>query len=94
MKKVWKPPIPTRCIHARSSAIPSLVMLPFIQCHQTRGLALSGGATKPASRSAAGGALTVSSASGDTAEIAISGPASRDALRRVLMVHTQPVGSW
>ena len=30
--------------------MPSLVMLPFIQCHQTRGLALSGGLAKPRSR--------------------------------------------
>jgi hypothetical protein len=31
--------------------MPSLVMLPFIQCHQTRGLAESGGFLKPRSRS-------------------------------------------
>src|ERR1035438_10497081 len=39
--------MPTRFIHSRSSLMPSLVMLPFIQCHQTRGLALSGGFWKP-----------------------------------------------
>ncbi len=39
--------MPTRFIHSRSALMPSLVMLPFIQCHQTRGLALSGGFSKP-----------------------------------------------
>src|SRR5256885_998854 len=39
--------MPTRCIHSRSSLIPSLEMLPFIQCHQTRGLADCGGLSKP-----------------------------------------------
>src|ERR1035438_4229225 len=39
--------MPTRFIHSRSALMPSLVMLPFIQCHQTRGLALSGGFWKP-----------------------------------------------
>src|ERR1035437_10165686 len=47
--KFWKPPMPTRFIHSRSSLMTSLVMLPFIQCHQTRGLALSGGFWKPRS---------------------------------------------
>src|SRR6266403_2124401 len=41
--------MPTRFIHSRSSLIPSLVMFPFIQCHQTRGFALSGGFRKPLS---------------------------------------------
>jgi len=44
--KFWKPPIPTRFIHSKSALMPCLVMLPFIQCHQTRGLALSGGFRK------------------------------------------------
>src|SRR5215469_6952305 len=42
--------MPTLCIHSKSSLIPSLVMLPFIQCHHTRGLAESGGALNPASK--------------------------------------------
>src|SRR6266567_9523968 len=45
--KFWKPATPTRCIHSRSSLMPSLVMLPFIQCHHTRGRAPSGGFSKP-----------------------------------------------
>src|SRR6185437_13234509 len=39
--------MPTRCIQPRSSLMPSLVILPFIQCHHTRGFALSGGFSKP-----------------------------------------------
>src|SRR4029453_18079160 len=46
--------MPTRCIHSRSSLMPSFVMLPFIQCHHTRGLASSGGAWKPCSSAAPG----------------------------------------
>jgi hypothetical protein len=38
--------MPTRFIHSRSAVIPSRVTLPFIQCHQTRGLASSGGVRK------------------------------------------------
>src|SRR5688572_17449206 len=44
------PPIPTRFIHSRSAVIPSRVTLPFIQCHQTRGLASSGGVRAARSR--------------------------------------------
>src|SRR5258708_5925644 len=44
--------MPTRFIHSKSSLMPSLVMLPFIQCHQTRGLAEFGGFLKPSSREA------------------------------------------
>src|SRR5450755_1139430 len=39
--------MPTRFIHSKSSLMPSLVMLPFIQCHHTRGLAEFGGFSKP-----------------------------------------------
>src|ERR1035441_792997 len=46
--------MPTRFIHSRSSLIPSFVMLPFIQCHQTRGLALLGGFWKPRSNGSPG----------------------------------------
>ncbi len=35
------------CIHSRSSLMPSLVMLPFIQCHHTRGRAPLGGFSNP-----------------------------------------------
>ena len=45
--------MPTRFIHSRSSLMPSLAMLPFIQCHQTRGLALSGGSRNPRSSGSA-----------------------------------------
>src|ERR1035437_2023514 len=45
--KFWNPPRPTRCIHSRSSLMPSLLMFPFIQCHHTSGRALCGGFTKP-----------------------------------------------
>src|SRR2546423_11523353 len=38
--------MPTRCIHSRSFLMPSLVMLPFIQCHHTRGFASFGGLIK------------------------------------------------
>ena len=38
----WKPPSPTRCIHSRSSWIPSFETLLPIQCHQTRGRAPRG----------------------------------------------------
>src|SRR6185436_1894284 len=38
--------MPTRCIHSRSLRIPSLVILPFIQCHHTRGCAALGGVRK------------------------------------------------
>src|SRR5215210_3496650 len=41
--KFWKPPMPARCIHWRSLRMPSLLTLPFIQCHQTRGFAAGGG---------------------------------------------------
>src|SRR6266496_6413407 len=44
--KFWKPATPTRCIHSRSSLMPSCVMFPFIQCHQTRGRADLGGFLK------------------------------------------------
>src|SRR6266550_1196382 len=44
------PAIPVRFIHSRSAVIPSLVTLPFIQCHQARGLAESGGFLKPLRR--------------------------------------------
>src|SRR3954464_16014006 len=45
--KFCRPPMPTRFIHSRSSWIPSLVTLPFIQCHHTRGRALLGGFSNP-----------------------------------------------
>src|SRR5215467_1467604 len=48
--KFWNPPRPTRCIHSRSAWMPSLVMLPFIQCHHTRGRAELGGFSKPCFR--------------------------------------------
>src|SRR6476659_7639441 len=38
--------MPERCIHLMSFRRPSFVILPFIQCHHTRGLALFGGVTK------------------------------------------------
>ena len=44
------PPMPTRCIHSRSAVMPGSVTLPLIQCHQTRGLALSGGCLNACSR--------------------------------------------
>ena len=50
--KFWRPPIPARFIQAMSLAMPSSVMLPFIQCHQTRGRALVGGSLNWASRAA------------------------------------------
>ena len=34
-EKMWTPPMPIRCIQARSSAAPTSLTLPFIQCHQT-----------------------------------------------------------
>src|SRR5215472_7670339 len=60
--KFWKPPMPTRFIHSRSSLMPSLVMLPFIQCHQTRGLAELGGFLNPSSRDAGVFCATVDAA--------------------------------
>ena len=45
--KVLKPCNSHRCIHSRSSLMPSWVIFPFIQCHQTRGRALLGGSSKP-----------------------------------------------
>ena len=48
---ICMPAMPTRCIHSRSAVMPSLVTLPFIQCHQIRGLAESGGCSKPSSKS-------------------------------------------
>src|SRR5208337_5331890 len=47
--KMVTPPTPTRCIHSRSSLMPSLEMLPFIQCHHTRGRAPLGGSRNPRS---------------------------------------------
>src|SRR5215470_17370959 len=41
--------MPTRFIHSKSSLMPSWVMLPFIQCHQTRGFAELGGLLNPSS---------------------------------------------
>src|SRR4029077_10977484 len=61
--KFWKPPMPTRFIHSKSSLIPSLVMLPFIQCHHTRGLAEFGGFLNPSSREA--GAFCAKDEEGD-----------------------------
>src|SRR4051812_5291768 len=46
----WAPPMPTRCIHPKSSAMPFSSMLPFIQCHHTRGRASSGGEANPSQR--------------------------------------------
>ncbi len=37
-QKPWIAPIPDRFIHSRYLWMPSFVMLPFIQCHHTRGL--------------------------------------------------------
>src|SRR5579871_190155 len=51
--KFWNPPSPARCIHSRSAVMPSLLMLPFIQCHQTRGRAPLGGFSKPLRRASA-----------------------------------------
>ena len=53
---VWTPPIPIRCIQARSSFAPSRLTLPFIQCHQTCGRAASGGWRNPASKASGSGA--------------------------------------
>jgi len=44
--------MPMRFIHSMSLRAPSQVMLPFIQCHQTRGCADSGGARKLSNRRA------------------------------------------
>ena len=44
------PPIPTRCIHSRSAVMPASVTFPLIQCHQTKGLALSGGCRNSSTR--------------------------------------------
>src|SRR4051794_8919090 len=41
--KTCAPPIPTRCIDSRSAVMPSLVTLPFIQCHHVWGRADAGG---------------------------------------------------
>jgi hypothetical protein len=41
------PPMPIRFIHKRSFAIPSFVILPFIQCHHTSGFEATGGLMKP-----------------------------------------------
>ena len=49
------PAMPTRFIHSRSAVMPSLVTLPFSQCHQTRGRAEAGGSRKPRSRASADG---------------------------------------
>ena len=53
ISKAWAPAIPLRSIHSRSLRIPSLLTLPFIQCHQTRGLAAAGGLTKARSSESA-----------------------------------------
>src|SRR5208283_2711472 len=45
---VMAPPSPMRFIHSRSRCTPSMLTFPFIQCQNTRGLALAGGSAKPA----------------------------------------------
>src|SRR5450755_727555 len=45
--KLWSPRMPTRFIQSMSACAPSHVTLPFIQCHHTRGRALSGGSSNP-----------------------------------------------
>src|SRR5580700_305099 len=47
------PPRPICFIASRSAVIPSLVMFPFIHCHQVCGLADSGGLRKPVSNESA-----------------------------------------
>src|ERR1035438_10718827 len=49
----WSSDVCSSDLHSRSALIPSLVMLPLIQCHQTRGLALSGGVWKPCTNGSA-----------------------------------------
>jgi len=49
--KICAPLMPTRFIASKSAVMPSLVMLPFIQCHQVWGLAESGGWMKLLARS-------------------------------------------
>lgn len=53
--KFWTPPMPMRFIHAKSLAMPSLLTLPFIQCHHTLGRPLTGG-SRNGSASATGAA--------------------------------------
>src|SRR6185437_5805605 len=52
----FTPPMPTCFIQSRSRRMPSLVILPFIQCHQTRGRAAAGG-SRNCSRSRSGAAV-------------------------------------
>src|SRR6266566_1006667 len=47
------PPRPICFIASKSAAMPSLVTLPFIQCHHVCGLAESGGLRKPVSNESA-----------------------------------------
>src|SRR5437867_3033599 len=49
--KIWAPPRPICFMASRSAVMPSLVMLPFIQCHQVWGRAWAGGLAKPEARS-------------------------------------------
>ena len=54
------PPRPICFIASRSAVMPSLVMLPFIQCHHVCGLAESGGLRKPEASGSAGAAAAAS----------------------------------
>ena len=65
--KLWNPAIPASFIHRRSFLIPSLVMFPFIQCHQTRGQASFGGSWNPLYRSFADCAYDVTERSAASA---------------------------
>ena len=53
---ICMPAMPTRFIPSRSAVMPSLVTLPFSQCHHTRGRADSGGSLKPRSSASSCGA--------------------------------------
>src|SRR5438067_9611136 len=78
--------MPTRFIHSMSLRMPSLVMLPFIQCHQTRGRALLGGSAKPLASGSAGSAV----ADWRLAAASNAPAATRARLDRVLILPSAP----
>ena len=75
------PAMPTRFIHSRSAVMPSLVTLPFSQCHQTRGRAESGGLLNPPAR-ASSAALTT--AEGDPSPRPSSTASATSATMRIV----------
>src|ERR1700733_4693716 len=81
--------MPIRFIHSRSRRIPSLVTLPFIQCHQTRGLAESGGVRNSRLSTSAGASVAI-----DTLENQLSAVSRKARAGRVSSIIARNSSHW